>query len=149
MKKWIPEFLSAFHKEVMKPLGYRKSGRTFHREMGGYRERIYFQGCRRVPFCFYINVGVEFKDIQDYDCCRNFVLIPCTHWAERIRSLVPGSPGEWVIQDDTDREALKKSLSELIPRASAEMSARIGPLRDEVDDRLKKMAERRLSAGRD
>ena len=42
-----------------------------------------------MPHWFYINMGVEFKDVQDYDCRYNFMLIPSTHWAVRITELVP------------------------------------------------------------
>ena len=96
MNKWIPNFLSEFHKAVMKPSGYKKDGRKFNKDQGEYWERIYFQGSPMMPYCFYINIGIEFKDVRDYDCRYNFVLVPSTHWAVRIGELVSGAPGEWI-----------------------------------------------------
>ena len=44
MKQWMATFFSEFHKEYMKPLGFKKDDQTFSRHMGEYQERFNFQG---------------------------------------------------------------------------------------------------------
>lgn len=149
MKKWIPTFLSNFHKSVMKPLGYKKNDRTFSKDKGTYWERIWFQGGRWIPYSFHINIGIEFKDVHDYDTKHNFILMPSTHWAKRIHELIPKAPSQWLFEEDRDQAQLSEQLTTLITQASELIETRIDSIREELNVRLKIMAERRKASRRD
>ncbi|MEP6896698.1 MAG: DUF4304 domain-containing protein [Chloroflexota bacterium] len=91
-KDWLPIFLSEFHKTHLKPLGFKKVRRTFSRDMGSYWERFNFQGSDSNGingWKFYLNVGVEFKDLPAESYWAGF---PNTHWTSRIEGLVKNSP---------------------------------------------------------
>lgn len=131
MKNWLDEFLSELHKEHLKKLGFKKVRRTFSRDMGGYWERFNFQGssCNYSDvedWRFYINLGVEFKDLTPR---RNWSLFPPTHWSERIRQVVKSAPEYVVYNKTTNKEELAEKLEAYILEASRKMSEEIKGLR--------------------
>ena len=132
MKKWLPVLLSEFHREVLKPQGYRKEGKTFVRDCGSYKERYNFQGSSwngsGVKWRFYLNVGLEFTDLEPE---RNWSYFANTHWATRIRSVVPDAPRWWEYSEKTNRAEIKKELAHLIGRASESLKAEASNTRSE------------------
>jgi hypothetical protein len=69
VRKFVEEFFSGFHREHMKPRGYRKQRHRFSRAMNGYAEVFDFQGSAwndsSRPWRFHINVCIQFPDIAD------------------------------------------------------------------------------------
>ena len=131
MNKWLDQFLSGFHQAYLKKLGFRKVRHTFSRDMGSYWERFNFQGSAwngagKDYWTFYLNVGVEFKDLEPE---RNWSYFPHTHWADRIQTVVSDAPGGWDYNLDTDREALMQELASYILQASEKMAAESSGLR--------------------
>jgi len=130
MKEWLNQFLSDFHHRYLKGLGYKKVSRTFSRDMGSYWERFNFQGSRsndpdRDNWRFYLNVGVEFKDLESR---RYWSLFPHTHWSVRVESVVRNAPRQYEYNSHTNREVLMRELffylqsaSEKIARESADI----------------------------
>ena len=132
MNKWLNQFLSDFHQAYLKKLGFKKVRHTFSRDKDDYWERFNFQGsawnsAENKYWTFYLNVGVEFKDLEPR---RNWSYFPQTHWADRIQSVVSGAPGGWDYNLNTDPEALMQELASYILKASEEMAAEILGLRE-------------------
>lgn len=71
MNQSVESSLSEFHRQQLKPLGFKKVRHTFSRDKETYVERFNFQGSAwntsesNEPWLFYINVGIEFKDLPD------------------------------------------------------------------------------------
>jgi hypothetical protein len=88
MQKWVSNFFSELHRNHLKQLGFKKVRHTFSRDAGDYGERINFQGSAwnfsNEPWDFYINVGMEFKDLPAREY---WTLLPHTHWSRRIGEL--------------------------------------------------------------
>ena len=130
-KVWLPTFLSEFHKTQLKPAGFKKIRHTFSRDMGLYWERFNFQGSDSNGingWRFYLNVGVEFKEIPPEKYWSGF---PNTHWSTRSEFLVQNSPKEWMYGIYTDKENLSKKLSEVIHVASKVMANNLNKIRRE------------------
>jgi hypothetical protein len=123
MKDWLNKFLSEFHRLHLKRLGYKKTHHTFSRDMGEYWERIQFQGSDSnglyPHWKFYVNVGIEFKDIAPR---RNWSGFAHTHWAKRIESLVPHAPAHWKYNQETQQEILTSELLSLFNLASERLA---------------------------
>src|SRR5438046_2062639 len=96
MRDSVTQFFSRLHREHLKARGYKKVRYTFSRDMGGYTERIQFQGISwndaNSPWRFYITFGVEFPDLPSRSPCRDF---PATHCWARIERVVPGAPNQY------------------------------------------------------
>lgn len=125
----LNRLLTKMHAELLKPLGFRKTARTFSRDRGAYWERFHFQGSawnQGDRGRFYLNVGVEFKDQPERRWWSGF---GHTHWAGRIREMVPGAPADWEYGLDVDTRTLSGELAELIEAASRNMAADIERLR--------------------
>jgi hypothetical protein len=132
MKKWLDEFLSEFQKNNLKALGFKKVRRTFSRDMGDYWERFNFQGSMsNYPdvknWRYYINLGVEFKDLE---ARRYWSLFPNTHWSERIESVVKEAPAMYEYNENTNKNELAEKLKGYILEASQKMSQEIKVLRE-------------------
>jgi hypothetical protein len=119
MNDWLNKFLSEFHKLYLKEVGYKKTYRTFSRDMNAYWERFHFQGSDSnglyPHWKFYLNVGIEFKDIEPR---RNWAGFAHTHWAKRIDSLVPNASAYWSYNQETRQEDLMAELFSLFKLAS-------------------------------
>ena len=131
MNKWLNQFLSDFHQAYLKKLGFKKVRHTFSRDMGSYWERFNFQGSAwngagDEYWTFYLNVGVEFKDLEPE---RNWSYFAHTHWADRMETVVSSAPSAWDYNLDTDREALMESLASYILKASEKIATEIAGLR--------------------
>ena len=92
--------------------------------MGEYWERFNFQGSAwnfadDEYWTFYLNVGVEFKDLEPQKYWSYF---PNTHWADRIKTVNPDVPASWNYNLDTDQEAIMPELEAQILKASAKMA---------------------------
>ena len=137
-KDWLPVFLSEFHKTHLKSMGFKKVRRTFSRDMGLYREKFNFQGSDSNGISgwrFYLNVGVEFKDLPPENRWSYF---PNTHWAARSESLVEHSPKEWMYDLETNKELLAKRLLEVMNIASQVIVSDVKEIRE---DYLRKIKE--------
>jgi hypothetical protein len=124
MKEWLDQFLSDFHRGYLKELGFKKTRRTFSRDMGDYCERFNFQGSTsnypdHESWRFYLNVGVEFKGLESR---RYWSLFPHTHWAVRVASVVPSAPSKYEYNLQTNREGLMLQLSSYLQRASEKIA---------------------------
>lgn len=131
MNKWLNQFLSEFHQAYLKKLGFKKVRHTFSRDMGDYWERFNFQGsawngASDQYWTFYLNVGVEFKDLEPR---RHWSYFPHTHWAERIQTVVSDAPADWEYNLNTDRHALMRELASYMSRASEKMATENSGLR--------------------
>lgn len=131
MKKWLDEFLSEFHKNHLKELGFKKVRRTFSRDMSNYWERFNFQGSSwnssdEENWRYYINVGIEFKDLDERKYWSYF---PHTHWSGRIESVVNESSELGEYSERTDKTELAEKLEKYILEASAKMANEIKGLR--------------------
>ena len=131
MNKWLDQFLTDFHQAYLKKLGFRKVRHTFSRDMGSHWERFNFQGSASNGagaqyWKFYLNVGVEFKDLE---LERNWSGFTHTHWADRMETVVSGAPPSWNYNLDTDREALMQELASYILRAGEKIAAESSGLR--------------------
>ena len=125
MKDWLDQFLSDFHWEYLKELGFKKARRTFSRDKDSYWERFNFQGSTsnypdRANWRFYINVGAEFKDLEPNRYWSGF---PHTHWSGRIESVVKSAPGIYEYNLSTNREVLMRELFSYIQRASEKIES--------------------------
>ena len=132
LKDWLPNFLSEFHRSRLKPLGFKKDRRTFSRDMGSYWERFNFQGDEFngvAGWRFYLNVGVEFKDLAPRKYWSGF---PHTHWTTRAEILVPGSPKEWEYDADTEKFVLAYTLRQVMTQASQAVAGDIDRIRERV-----------------
>jgi len=132
LKKWLPTLISELHAEFLKPIAFRKNGRTVSRDRGSYWERFNFQSSQwngaGGSWRFYVNVGMEFKDLpprRRWSYCAN------THWACRLEQLVPEAPHQWEFDDATDRAAVKQTLAHLLMQASGTLAGRADALRTE------------------
>ena len=138
-RDWFPIFLSELHKTHLRPMGFKKVNRTFSRDMDSYWERFNFQGSSSNGingWRFYLNVGVEFKDISPEIYWSGF---PNTHWTTRSESLVPGSPKEWRYDINTNKVTLAKKLIEVISVAGQVIANDINNIRK---DYLRKIQQR-------
>ena len=129
LKTLLNTLLSDVHREHLKPV----DGRTFSRDKGNYFERFHFQGSTQnyagvEDWRFYINVGVEFKDLEPR---RWWSLFPHTHWATRIDALVSGAPSHWTYNLGTDREEFINEIAMLVNSASASMARDIDRIRQQ------------------
>lgn len=132
MKEWLDQFLSDFHRAYLKKLGFKKVRRTFSRDMGSHWERFNFQGSTsnypdHDDWRFYLNVGVEFTDLEPG---RNWSYFPHTHWAGRMETVVSSAPSAWTYKPNTDRERLMRELASHILKASQKMAAEAAGLRN-------------------
>ena len=132
MKKWLSSFLSELHREYLKPKGFRKEGKTFLRDKGSHRERLHFQGSSwngtGVRWRFYLNAGLEFPDLEPRGRWTHFAN---THWASRIKQVVPEAPVQWDYSEATDREALKKELVSIVCQASDRLALDAHSIREQ------------------
>ena len=132
MKSWLPTLLSELHREILKPQGYRKEGKTFVRDCGPYKERYNFQGSSwngtGVKWRFYLNVGLEFTDLEPE---RDWSYFANTHWATRVRGVVPEAPKQWDYSEKTNRAEIKKEIAQLICRASEGLKAEASNIRNQ------------------
>jgi len=101
--------------------------------MGTYWEHFNFQasqwnGAPGVHWSFYLNVGVEFKDLERR---KNYVFLAQTHCAGRIEQIVLSAPHAWRYNAETNREALIRELLPLIESASQIMACNITHLRSQ------------------
>ena len=124
LKEWLNQFLSEFHRGYLKELGYKKASRTFSRDMGSYWERFNFQGSRsndpdRDKWRFYLNVGVEFKDLEPR---KYWSLFPHTHWSTRVESIVHKAPRQYEYNSRTNRETLRRELFSYLQSASEKIA---------------------------
>lgn len=115
---FVDRFFSALQKQHLKQRGYKKERRTFSRETPEYIERIQFQGSQwnssGEPWRFYINVGIQFRDLPLRQPDRDF---PNTHAHGRIETLVSTGGGFFELTEQNTEEMLKK-ISALATRAS-------------------------------
>jgi len=131
IKEWLDQFLSEFHQSYLKELGYKKARRTFSRDMGSYWERFNFQGSTsnypdRDIWRFYLNVGVEFKDLESR---RYWSLFPHTHWSARVDSVVRNAPSQYEYNSRTNREVLMRELLFYLQRASEKIARESADIR--------------------
>lgn len=131
MNKWLDDFLSEFHKNHLKELGFKKIRRTFSRDMGDYWERFNFQGSSwnssdTQDWRYYINLGVEFKDLE---ARRNWSYFPHTHWSGRIESVVKSASAIGEYNENTNKKELAEKLKGYILEASQKMSDEMEGLR--------------------
>jgi hypothetical protein len=138
LKKWLSSLLSELHAESLKPLGYRKEARTISRDCGPYWERFNFQGSSwndATSGRFYINVGIEFKDLAPRE---RWSYMPHTHWADRLETVVVSAPSQWVYDGHTDRPNTKAQLREHLIAAGPVLQGRASQLREEYLAKLEK-----------
>jgi hypothetical protein len=138
VKDWLPKLLSELQAERLKGAGFRKKARTFSRDRGDYWERFNFQGSAwngaASSWRFYVNVGIEFKDLPEQKYWSYFAH---THWAGRLEQLVTSAPAQWEYDASTERHAVKERLHELLLAASTELASRAPAIRQQY------LAERR------
>lgn len=136
MMPWLSQLFAELHREHLKPLGFKKVRQTFSRDRGAYWERFNFQGSHwnaGDDWTFYLNVGVEFKDLGPPRYCSYLVN---THWGGRVGALVPDAPNEWTGNIWMEAEPLKAQLHDFIVRASAVLAERADEFRAEYLARL-------------
>lgn len=131
LRGWLHSLLSTLHARRLKNQGFRKKGRTFSRDMGAYWERLNFQGSAQnypsaAKWRFYVNVGVEFKDLPKQ---LRWSLFPNTHWAKRINQIIREANDVWEYDLETDQDQLIQSLASVIDRAGAEVASQIDEIR--------------------
>lgn len=116
---FVDRFFSELQKQYLKQLGYKKERRTFSRETPEYIERIQFQGSQwnssGEPWRFYINVGVQFRDLPRRQPDRDF---PNTHAHGRIETLVSMGGGYFDLTEQNIEGMLEK-ISTLVTKASS------------------------------
>ncbi len=133
LKSLLNTLLSDVHRKHLKPIGFKKNERTFSRDKGSYWERFHFQASRRnypgvEDWRFYINVGVEFKDLEPR---RWWSYVAHTHWAARLGTVVPGAPSHWTYNLSTDREAFSHEIATLVTEASVSVATSLDRVRQE------------------
>ncbi len=128
MKRWVEDFFSEFHRHHLKPLGFKKVRHTFSRDLGDYVERFNFQGSawnssdEKDPWLFYINVGVEFRDLPPRTPCLDF---PKTHWWQRIEHIALNASDSYNLHFPIDSELAASELLPHIKSASENLSRHI------------------------
>jgi len=130
MQKWVSDFFSELHRNHLKQLGFKKVRHTFSRDAGDYWERINFQGSAwnnsNEPWDFYINVGIEFKDLPER---VYWSLLPHTHWSRRIRDIVENAQGSYEIAPNKNELELAEQIAAHIQKASEIIASDIANIR--------------------
>lgn len=126
------KFFSELHRHHLRAKGYRKERRVFSRDHAEFTERVQFQGSSwnssGSPWVFYVNVGVQFRDLPRRRPDRD---LPHSHCWARIESIVPDAPQEFEFGSDDERLAGK--LVHLLDLAHAEVSRRLSDLRERYE----------------
>lgn len=129
MRESAKEFFSRLHQIHLKPRGYKKVRQTFSRSIGGYTERVQFQGSAfndaSHPCRFYINFGVAFHSIRARVPCRDF---PETHCWTRIEEMVRRAPSQYDLPDGNVEE-FAVSVAKLVFSASEAAEQQIQVIR--------------------
>lgn len=130
MRESAKAFFVRLHQAHLKPRGYTKVRQTFSRCIGGYTERVQFQGSAfndvSRPCRFYINFGVEFQGIRARVPCRDF---PETHCWTRMEAIVRGAPNQYDLPDGNVEE-LAAFIANLVFSASESVTQRIQVIRE-------------------
>jgi len=129
MQKWVSDFFSELHRNHLKQLGFKKVRHTFSRDMGEYWERINFQGSAwnfsNEPWMFYINVGIEFKDLPE----GSSILFSHTHWKRRIEEIIEKADDTYQITPGNNEDELGAQLATYIQTASQIIASDIKKIR--------------------
>ena len=133
MLDFVEPFFRRLHREHLKPRGYTKVRRTFSRDMQAYIERVQFQGSSwndaNSPWRFYINFGLQFRELQERSPARDF---PQTHCWTRIEHLVPDAPQEYDLSEG-DSPCLLQQLPAYIELASHRVAKHIHDIRKDYE----------------
>jgi hypothetical protein len=129
MHESVSQFFSALHRDYLKPRRYKKVRHTFSRDMGGYTERVQFQGSAwnnaGGPWTFYINFGVQFRDLPERVPCRDF---PDTHCWTRIEYLVDDASKKYDIPAN-DTGSFAAEITDCLDQASQAAERQISVIR--------------------
>jgi len=127
------KFFSDLHRSYLKGKGYRKQRHTFTRDHPGFTERVQFQGSAwnssGSPWRFYINVGVQFRDLPPRLPDRD---LPGTHCWARIESLVPEAPSEFELT--SQQHQISADLVRLVEMASQRVAQQIDAVRERYEE---------------
>ncbi len=119
----VEHWISAFHREHLKPLGFRKTRHTFVRERDGYVEVFEIQGSawndRSRPWRFYLNVNVRFPGLND--------AIPA-----RIGQLIADAPEHFELASAEDTD-LAARLADYIVAASEWIASDVPSIRTAIE----------------
>jgi hypothetical protein len=117
---FVAKFFSELHREHLKNLGYTKTRYTFSRELPEYVERVQFQGSSwngaGEPWRFYVNVGIQFRDLPRRTPDRDF---PNTHAHGRIEEIVRADVGVLELAENELHPMIKKIASLLVEASDA------------------------------
>ena len=111
-------FTSALHQQILKPLGFRKSARTFSRTFDAYSEHFNIQGSAwnspGEPWTFYVNCAISFPEIPVTSSGSGLWKY---HAHTRLRHLVEDSPAEFQVSELNMAEVISE-VSGLLARCS-------------------------------
>ena len=131
LKKWLSKPAFRATRGVLEAVWFPKEGRTVSRDCGSYWERINFQGSAwndANSGRFYINVGIEFKDLAPR---KLWSLMPHTHWADRLERIVKEAPSQWGYDSQTDRAGMKTQMGRHLAAVGPLLQARAAEIREE------------------
>ena len=132
MQPRVKDFFSEFHRQKLKPIGFKKINHTFSRGQEIYIERFNFQGSAwnssdiNEPWIFYINVGVQFDDLPLPIPNLDF---PKTHWNWRIESLLRCDNNGCELCFSSDMQKFSQKLLTGIESASHKLTENIVEIR--------------------
>lgn len=113
-KKTGDLFTDRLYRELFKPDGFKKKGKTFSRLHATYGEHYNIQGSAwnspHEPWRFYVNCGVSFPDIPVHTKGAG---MRAFHAHTRLRFLVPESLSEYAITHENFEATLAKVVAHL------------------------------------
>jgi Domain of unknown function (DUF4304) len=126
--------MQAVH-SILKPHGFRKKERNYHRRHGETVQVLNVQISTSSNWeekIFYVNVGIAFDAIcrltdqpileqpKEYECDSRGT-------RDRLQSLVPGTPGEWRIKAGEDPTPTTRSLGQAVQRLLVDLQSISSP----------------------
>ena len=128
MQDWAKQFVSALHRDLLKPAGFIKQGHVFSRPCSSYVERFQIQGSTwnssdASTWRFYVNAGVFFADLPEF---INRAL-PRTHVYGRLAHFDPQCTDDFDLVQ-ADAEAIAASVFTDIKRCSVAIAGAVEKL---------------------
>ena len=136
MKTLGDEFVTAVHFDHLKPLGFKKTRRTFVRDCGEYAEHYQVQGSAwnsgAAPWTCYLNCGISFRGLSRRAPDGDF---PRTHAWMRASLFVPSAREQYDVTS-LGMKSMAAELAGVIAQCSQYFERRYPVLRLAYQNRL-------------
>ena len=130
MSRLGDQFCARLHREHLKPIGFKKTRRTFDRQHVGWCEYYQVQGSAwnrsDSPWVFYLNCGISFDGVSRRVPDSDF---PRAHAYMRCGFFVPDSRAQYDVTAENETPLLEE-VAVVVQRCSNYFSARHDALRE-------------------